>query len=89
MSRTSDDPTMGPHEIYWGSHGCCLATVHVPGRECECDCCRCGEHHPYPDWPDESVHCVAKPPHYDGPDMVTHYYGDDNSAADEQWFRDH
>lgn len=75
--RASDDPTMGPHDINWGSHGCMLATVHAPAAECECNCCECPPGQPCRD------SCMAKPPHY-GPD--THYYGADNSAADEAWF---
>lgn len=61
--------------VYWGSHGCCKQRGHE--GDCECDCCDCGEHHPYPDWPDEDVLCVAKAPYY-GP--KTHFYGEDREA---------
>src|SRR5690242_11774676 len=61
--------------VYWGSHGCHLDRGHE--GTCECDCCNCGEHHPYPDWPDDSVRCVAKAPYY-GPD--TRFYGEDVAA---------
>jgi len=59
-------------DVYWGSHGCHRERGHE--GDCECDCCHCGEHHPFPDWPDEDVLCVAKAPYY-GPD--TRFYGDD------------
>lgn len=58
--------------VYWGSHGCHKQRGHED--DCECDCCHCGEHHPFPDWPDESVLCVAKAPYY-GPE--TRFYGED------------
>lgn len=61
--------------VYWGSHGCHKERGHKGG--CECDCCDCGEHHPYPDWPDEDVLCVAKAPYY-GPG--TRFYGEDAEA---------
>jgi hypothetical protein len=61
--------------IYWGSHGCDLERGHVErdGTPHDCGCCEC-EHHPYPDWPDTQVKCVAKEPYY-GPE--TNFYGED------------
>ena len=56
--------TLGPHDINWGSHGCMLATYHVPFKECECDCCEC-------DGPCKPS-CVAKYPHYG--EGETNYY---------------
>lgn len=58
-------------QVYWGSHGCDKPYGHE--GLCECDCCDC-EVHPYPDWPDTDVLCVAKPPYY-GPE--TRFYGED------------
>ncbi len=62
--------------VYWGSHGCELERGHVErdGTPHDCGCCQCGEHHPYPDWPDEGVLCVAQEPYY-GPG--TNFYGED------------
>ena len=64
-----------PCRVYWGSHGCDLERGHVErdGAPHDCGCCEC-EHHPYPDWPDEGVRCVAKEPYY-GPG--TNFYGED------------
>jgi len=61
--------------VYWGSHGCDLQRGHVErdGTPHDCGCCEC-EHHPYPNWPDEGVLCVAKEPYY-GPG--TNFYGED------------
>jgi len=61
--------------VYWGSHGCHLERGH--DGDCQCDCCDCGEHHPYPDWPDESVLCVATAPYYG---VNTRFYGEDVAA---------
>ena len=66
-----------PCRVYWGSHGCDHPRGHPPEVPHDCGCCECGEHHPYPDWPDENVLCVAKPPYY-GPD--TKFYGEDAEA---------
>lgn len=63
--------------VYWGSHGCELPRGHPEDVPHECDCCRCGEHHPYPEWPDTQVLCVALPPYY-GPG--TRFYGEDAEA---------
>ena len=62
--------------VYWGSHGCDLERGHAEhdGTPHDCGCCECGEHHPYPDWPDEGVLCVAREPYY-GPE--TRFYGED------------
>jgi hypothetical protein len=62
--------------VYWGSHGCDLERGHVErdGTAHVCDCCECGEHHPYPRWPDTQVTCVALAPYY-GPE--TNFYGED------------
>ena len=70
------DPAFKPCRVYWGSHGCDLERGHVErdGTPHVCDCCECGEHHPYPYWPDEGVRCVAKEPYY-GPG--TNFYGED------------
>lgn len=67
------------HDVYWGSHGC---GGHDAEGHCQCDCCECGEHHPYPDWPDENVLCAAKWPYYGvfGDGTVTRFYGDDVRA---------
>jgi hypothetical protein len=62
------------HDVYWGSHGCC---GHDAQGRCECDCCDCGEHHPFPEWPSEDTLCVARWPYY-GDD--TRFYGDDVKA---------
>jgi len=62
--------------VYWGSHGCDLPRGHPADQPHDCGCCEC-EHHPYPDWPDTNVLCVAKPPYY-GPD--TRFYGEDAEA---------
>lgn len=69
-------PPEGFCDVYWGSHGCMHPRGHGAGIPHECDCCEC-EHHPYPDWPDTGVRCVAKPPYY-GPE--TRFYGDDDAA---------
>lgn len=63
--------------VYWGSHGCEHPRGHPLLVPHDCGCCECGEHHPYPDWPDENVLCVAKPPYY-GPE--TRFYGEDAEA---------
>ena len=65
--------------VYWGSHGCDLERGHVErdGTAHVCDCCECGEHHPYPDWPDEGVLCVAREPFYGA---GTNFYGEDAAA---------
>ena len=65
-----------PCRVYWGSHGCDLERGHAgrDGTPHDCGCCECGEHHPYPDWPDEGVLCVATEPYY-GPG--TNFYGED------------
>jgi hypothetical protein len=63
--------------VYWGSHGCDLPRGHPADQPHDCGCCECGEHHPYPDWPDENVLCVSRPPYY-GPD--TKFYGEDAEA---------
>ena len=70
--------------VYWGSHGCALARGHAGHHECEC--CTCGENHPYPDWPDRDVVCVAKFPYYDRglKDGVTTFYGEDATEANER-----
>lgn len=63
--------------VYWGSHGCMKARGHEGHHECEC--CTCGDNHPFPDWPDRGVHCVAKFPFYtyDADDPETNFYGED------------
>lgn len=70
------DPAFEPCRVYWGSHGCDLERGHAErdGTPHDCGCCDCGEHHPYPDWPDEGVRCVAKPPYYGD---KTRFYGED------------
>ena len=66
--------------VYWGSHGCDLERGHVErdGTAHDCGCCECGEHHPYPDWPDEGVLCVAREPFYGA--GKTNFYGEDATA---------
>lgn len=49
--------------VFWGSHGCDHPRGHPAEIPHECDCCDCGERHPYP-----------RPPYY-GPDTV--FYGED------------
>lgn len=69
------EPEAGYCRVYWGSHGCDLERGHVErdGTPHDCGCCEC-HHHPYPEWPDENVLCVAKEPYY-GPG--TNFYGED------------
>lgn len=62
------NPTQGPHDVFWGSHGCHLDTIHTPGLGCECDCCRCPEGEPC------KQSCVAKWPFYGN---TTRFYGYD------------
>jgi hypothetical protein len=70
-------PAEGFCDVNWGSHGCMHPRGHDVSIPHECPCCECGEHHPYPRWPDTGVLCVAKPPYY-GPE--TRFYGDDVAA---------
>lgn len=67
-------PGFKPCHVYWGSHGCGRERGHE--GDCDCGCCTC-DHHPYPDWPDTHVLCVAKAPYY-GPE--TRFYGEDVAA---------
>ena len=62
--------------VFWGSHGCDLERGHLErdGTPHDCGCCECGDHHPFPEWPDEGVLCVAKAPYY-GPGTI--FYGED------------
>ena len=70
-------PAPAPHcRVFWGSHGCRHPRGHSPELPHSCDCCECG-HHPYPDWPETNVLCVAEPPYY-GPE--TRFYGEDAEA---------
>ena len=77
MASPPREPVEYGCRVYWGSHGCDHPRGHPPEVPHDCGCCECGEHHPYPDWPDENVLCVAKPPYY-GPD--TKFYGEDAEA---------
>lgn len=61
--------------VFWGSHACSLERGHE--GDCDCGCCECGDHHPYPEWPNEQVLCVAKAPYY-GPRTL--FYGEDAAA---------
>lgn len=76
-----------PCRVYWGSHGCDLERGHVEreGTPHDCGCCDCGEHHPYPEWPETWAKCVAKEPYY-GPE--TNFYGEDaNPESVGRWGR--
>lgn len=77
MHDPGEMPPEGFCRVYWGSHGCHRPRGHDPAVPHECDCCDCGEHHPYPGWPDTGVRCVARAPYY-GPD--TRFYGEEAEA---------
>jgi hypothetical protein len=71
-------PPEGRCRVYWGSHGCMHPRGHDPDLlPHQCDCCECGEHHPYPEWPGTWVTCVARPPYY-GPETL--FYGEEAEA---------
>jgi hypothetical protein len=79
------DPAFTSCRVYWGSHGCGLERGHAErdGTPHDCGCCGCGDHHPYPEWPDEGVLCVARAPYYGA---ETRFYGEDATPESAgQW----